>query len=239
MIFGEKIRSVVIGVQYIKRFGLANIMGSLVDDILYDEGTDFGPLFFPRIESGFEHRALVNEETGDKLIIEPSQIVFVHKIGNKWTDDYIQVFHEKYIKNIIERIFKKHKVFRVNRLGHILEYEVGETDSTHLSFGVSENIVKNASEFNFKYSIGIPTECGLAAKKIDDYTNQIVSVKKSKGNNSYIVSYDYQYYFIPSLHTLETKDCKSFFSEALANSNKFMLRITGTDGKKNEKSSRY
>jgi hypothetical protein len=63
------IRRLAFGVRYEPQFGLMDNMGAVIDTILRQGGTPFGPDVFPLAQNTSTEHVLINPETGDFLRI--------------------------------------------------------------------------------------------------------------------------------------------------------------------------
>ena len=145
-------------------------------------------------------KILYNNETGDKLTINNSNIILDIVFGDIFKkEDYGELL-ERFNSEIIDGIMRTYKITEINRLGLIHRYVFPEKElAKNFIDKTIGKTLEGVNDINLTFSKKFPVSEALVKKEIFDYTNVIFNVIKKANEDNLILSVDYQKYFDPYL----------------------------------------
>ena len=200
-----EVMGIVFGVRYEPQWRLVDSMGSLVDRFLRTGGTSFGPKTFPSSLKGVEEHILLNQETGDRLLVNQQDTILemslatrdlgqVTKLGANFESIVVEGLQEV---GRVRDVLRYGVVFRLDECHALLE-------TTPIQHYLRPDF-ENARTLDLRFTRRLPSLEAQAKKGVNDYRNVIYMVQQNdKGQVS--LSVDYQEYFIPPLSLEEFND---------------------------------
>lgn len=214
----------VLGLRFRANFSLEDQFGRIADEILYGDGTSFGPDLFPTVQSRVGGKRLYNEETEDKLTIDNSN--FILEIGTSekrdsaGVDGLIQAFNTE----IVRGTMKTFGVREFLRIGYIRRYlfTISDLAKTFVSRTIGETL-EGVEDINLSFSKKLPAEKAYVKRDVEDYYNVIFNIIKHADREEIYMSVDYQHIFVPPLPTVAEIEYDKFIARAKDFNNKKYL----------------
>ncbi len=229
----ENFHSLAFGIRFRPNFKIEDELGSIIDEILYESNSKvFTPKNFPFTRNGINEKILINNDTGNYLLINNSNIILEIKSDTHIsTDDINKVFE----KDILETILKNRKVTAINRIGYLRRTFVEESSITKELIKKSINITeKELLDFNINFSIKKPILESIAKKGINDFYTIINNISKEPGKGNFILSVDVQRNFQPLVEKYEQLKFSNFITDATKEINSIIARYTNLEVTSNE-----
>ncbi|TGL90004.1 hypothetical protein EHQ68_06215 [Leptospira congkakensis] len=224
----QNLHSLAFGIRFRPNFKIEDELGSIVDEILYESNsTVFSPKNFPFTRNGINEKILINEKTGNYLLINNSNIILEIKDD---TDISFEEIEKNFEKDILEIILKKRKVTAINRIGYLRRLYVEESSITQELIKKSINITeRELLDFNINFSIKKPILESIAKKGINDFYTIINNITKEPGKSNFILSVDVQRNFQPLVEKYEQLKFSNFITEATKEIKSITERYTNTE----------
>ena len=226
------ISSTALGVNFEKRFGVADKLGELIDLVLYTKDSYFNPSFFPRVHSAVNVRELVNEVTRNRLAMNESSLIFEYFFQDEFTQSSLEDIISQYLNWIFTPITKEGKISGLTRIGFVTKFDFD--DPSYLGSLIDkfpDFITGDQKTFNLRFSRGIPCEESFAVKAKDDYFNVIFSLLQTKEESVFIV--DYQRIISPA-RKLDSSFVRDFVSSARTYTNKVIQKWFDAQDEEND-----
>ncbi len=214
----EYLTGIAIGIRYRINFSVEDQLGRILDQILYSKDSFFNPGVFPRaLTTNVNEKRLINENTGDQLIINNSNIILEIGFGDSFEpsdmSDIIEAFHGQ----LVDGIMKTYRITEINRVGLIHRYLYKKEDlaKTFIDKTIGGTL-EGINDINLTFSKKIPEQEALVQKDVNDYYNVIFNVIKKADRQELFMSIDYQKYFDPFLQSSSTLEFPQFVEKAIA-----------------------
>ncbi|MEN6369996.1 MAG: hypothetical protein ABFD77_09940 [Thermotogota bacterium] len=193
-----KIKSVALGVRFQPQFGVADVLGELVDRILRSEGTPFDSSRFPLVRVNPAERVLVNEETEESLHLGVRDAILEVNVGTADFAD-IEGVAQQYDVFVVENLRDLAPPAAIDRYGILLKFaecsrELEEAPTVH--YLASES--PEARTLQLRFTRRLACIEARVRKNVDDFRNVIHAVEQ-RDNGEVDISVDYQEYFKPPL----------------------------------------
>ncbi len=196
----EYLGGIVVGIRYRANFSIEDSLGEIVDKILYGKKSYFNPKKFPLVRNNGNEKILYNNETGDKLTINNSNIILDIVFSDIFKKENYSELLERFNNEIIDGIMRTYKITEINRLGLIHRYVFPEKElAKNFIDKTIGKTLEGVNDINLTFSKKFPVSEALVKKEIFDYTNVIFNVIKKANEDNLILSVDYQKYFDPFL----------------------------------------
>jgi hypothetical protein len=199
------IERAIFGVRYQPRYEILDRVGSVMDRILRDPGTPFGPETFPYSNRDAGEHALINDKTHDSLRISSSDAILDIRVDTQ-TVGRLQGLSEQFSEHVLASLRDLARLRDIARYGMLLKLSecsdlLAESPVRHfLSRDFDE-----ARSLSLRFTRRLPVEEALAKRAVDDYRNVIYTVKQNDDAQVFIWI-DYQEYFNPQLTADEWRD---------------------------------
>jgi hypothetical protein len=196
----QYLSGIAIGIRFRPNFSIEDRLGSLIDQILYKKESYFNPEIFPEVLSNPVERRLMNEQTGDNLVINTSNIILQITFGDKINVNDIDTINERFEKDIINDVMDKFEITQINRAGYIKRYlfKIEELSRVFINKTVGETL-EGVNDINLRFSRKYPLPESMTKKDVNDYDNVIYNIIKRADREEIFISVDYQRYFDPTL----------------------------------------
>ena len=229
--------SIAIGIRFRSNFSLEDKLGSVIDEILYAKDSFFNPRMFPRVLSDTTGKVLINEETGNSLRINASNVILELNIGEQIQIENISEINNRFNKDLIKGVLEKFQVTQFNRIGYINRYlfNVSELSKVFINKTIG-NTLEGVNDITLRFSKKLPLLESVAKKDINDYDNVIYSIIKKIDREEIFFSVDFQRYFNPVLDRASQMEFPKFISEAEQyNSLNYVKWLNAYSGENNDK----
>jgi len=209
---------VIIGFRFEKAFRVGDIAGGICDTALHHKSTPFGTEFFPRYQdTGTLDRALLNDDRKHFLRITTSDIVFQYTLQSKNGDQEKELdwIRKDAVPFIVDKIIVGKNIKNILRvgmmMGHIIEgVNLGGSIITRLT----DNTESKSDQFSLTFGRKDTAIESLIRKDVDDYVNRLFLMQQVS-QETYDLTFDYQYYFNPPIHDLVDWKFENFMDKAL------------------------
>lgn len=212
-----------IGMRFGPSFSLCDESGSIVDYLLYTEGSYFNKEMFPRVSLNPFQVRVENPETGDYLSISQQDIV----LNCNFSDTIVEIdqnmapiIRMEDISDINEnfQIFldflKELSIDRIKRLGYINRYVFDIPDLTnHVLKSLTSQSEDMVRDIHTRFSKKYPVPESMVKRDINNYHNVIYTVEKKIESDDLEVSIDYQEMYEPNLEETSKIDIKKFLEK--------------------------
>ncbi len=193
---------IAIGIRFRANFAIEDQLGTIVDKILYSKNAYFNEKVFKFTENHVNQKVLVDNQTGDKLTINNSNIILEINFSEKFGLQDLDTLIRKFDSEIIENILKKHKITQFVRVGYIKRYLFDlETLAKSLIKNTIGSTFDGVNDIDLRFSKKFPVSESLVKKEIYDFDNVIFNIIKRADREEIFMSLDYQKHFIPHLET--------------------------------------
>lgn len=143
---------------------------------------------------------LINEETGDNLKINTSNVILEINLGEQFEVENLKSINERFNKEIINQVMKDFKITQIVRVGYIKKYIFeGESFAKLFLDRTIGNTLSGINDINLTFSKKYPIEEAIIKKDINDYHNAIFNIIKRADRDELFIAVDYQRYFDPFL----------------------------------------
>lgn len=221
-----QLSSWLIGIRYIRKFGILDRSGEVLDRIL-DNKEFFSPGYFNQIQTASGAEVVLSDPYGGSLRINSSDLIFSRQISNqsetsindpKTIQDAIN-----FCKNCASRFLApkiiEHLDLVTQRIGIVYSYVVDEETSIEIAKNYFKGPIDQKFEFRFS-SRDIAPITQIRKDKLD-YINKIYSSSRV-GETEYLFSYDYQHFFEPAQSIISDKIGKIIEASELALKSEFL-----------------
>ena len=213
----EHLVGIAIGVRFRPNFSIEDQLGRIADTILYSENSFFDPSVFPRATTSAPSKELLNEDTGDRLFIDHSNIILELYFGSDlhFVKEDLQNILDNFDEQVIKGVLRELKIKEVVRMGYIRRY-VFDIESLASSFVEKTigNTLGGVNDINLNFSKRIPSQEALVKEDIADYDNAIFTIKKKASENEIFMALDYQSFYDPFLQTADLLKFRPFIETA-------------------------
>lgn len=195
------LQGLVFGIRVNKSFYLEDKSGAIVDELLYNKNSEFGPSLFPTVQENNGIKRLFNEATGDKFVITHSDFIFEYSIKRDFDKEFYK-YLESYKDLLLNHIFKKFDVHYIARFGFIIKAVLDKNDN--ITDSVQDVIRQQHNgfvpdSFSLRYNVKVKKPITIKGVTTEDFDNVIVTYDKADEDSPLIFSVDYQHYFKPEL----------------------------------------
>jgi len=202
---------IAIGVRFRANFAIEDQLGTIIDQILYSKNAYFNEQVFKYTENHVNQKVLVDNETGDKLTINNSNIILEINFSNKFGLKDLETVVKKFDSEIIENVLKKHKITQFVRVGYIKRYLFDmETLAKSFIRNTIGSTFEGVNDIDLRFSKKFPVSDSLLKKEIYDFDNVIFNIIKRADREEIFMSLDYQKHFIPHLETTSGIEFQDF-----------------------------
>lgn len=203
-----------VGIRYRVNFSIEDNLGKIADQILYSNDSFFNPNVFPLAQGNIDNKTLINETTGDKLIINNSNIILDVNLISKYKKEDYNILLNNYKKEIINGVFEKFKLKEINRIGVVKKYLFKEEDiASNFINKTIGNTLKGIDDINLRFSKRLPVSESIIKKDVNDYYNAIFNIFKLTGKKELFMAIDYQRYYDPFLNDVTEIDYDNFINQ--------------------------
>jgi len=234
---GEYRIGIAIGIRYRANFSLEDQLGNIVDQILYEKDSFFGPSVFPSVVNKVNEKILINDNSKDHLVINNSNIILEVNYGETFQRSDLNAILKGFNKGIIEGVMKKYKVTEVNRVGIIFRYlfKMETLADTFINKTIGATL-EGINDISLRFSKKIPVPEALVKKGVNDYHNVIFNVIKRADEQELFMSVDYQKYYDPFLTSVSQIEFEQLVKRAESfNSGNYLDWLNKNYGALNEK----
>ncbi len=209
----NNIVELIFGIKYSKSFRIPNISGLIADDILYGDDSPFGTDVFQLVEKSGYDLVLKDKNSNNQLRI--NQDNFILKVlveENEFNNKYNWIMNNvvKYYKDL----FVKYNIVKIQRVGIVFLHKFNTFNKVEetVSFFTNKQVT-NVNNVNFTFSKKIATKEAIFRKKdVLDYQNYIFTFIQK--NNTFEVSFDFQYYYDPLMPDIRECFLEKIFNAA-------------------------
>jgi len=194
-----RLNRVAFGIRFENRFGLEDVLGEVVDDILNAEG--WGPERFKQIGYGAGSRTLLGEGGLETITLQRNDAIYEHKAAS-FSIDELQSMADEFARVVWTAVGEYlRKKPSINRYGCIVGFELPKTWDPIKALFNHESY--ETSELALRYAKRLPSEKGLTTSGVNDYNSAILQLNFVAGKGTALI--DYQHYFDPVLESEKAK----------------------------------
>lgn len=211
----DNLQGIAIGIRFRANFSIEDQIGKIVDQILYSKNSFFNPSVFPLAESGIGRKKLINEETGDYLKIDNSNIILEVNFGGQFQCTDLKAILDHFEEDIIKGIMKQYAIKEIVRVGYIKRY-LFKMDKLARVF-VDKTIgstIDGINDINLRFSKKLAVEEGYVKHEVNDYDNAIFTIIKKSNLDEIYMAVDFQRYYDPFLESVTQIKFKPFVDRA-------------------------
>jgi len=192
----------VLGIRFRANFSIEDQLGRIIDRVLYKPDAFFGPSVFPLVKGNIGDRILVNEESGDSLKFDNSNIILDIQFGHTFNISDFNSILNNFESEIINGVMKEYSIKEILRVGIIKRYlfQYEDLAKTFVDKTIGKTL-GGINDINLQFSKKLPSKSSLVKKYVNDYDNAIFTIIKKADLNEIFMSLDYQSYFDPFLPT--------------------------------------
>lgn len=213
----EYLNSIALGIRFRPNFSLGDKFGTITDEILYSKNSYFGPKFFPTAHHalGGTDRALKNEDTGDSLTLNPSNVIFEFNLPEAGEADQLESVLAAFNEQIVLGIMKRYGVTQIERVGLVHRYlfTIPELADNFLKVSIGKTL-EGIKDINLRFSKRYPQDQALIKEGVNDYVNVIFNIIKKADKEELFISIDYQWYFLPALEKVSQVEFGRFLEKS-------------------------
>lgn len=195
----------VFAIRIAKSFYVEDMLGAIIDEILYSENSKFDAEMFPEVHEQQGVKILFNRKTQNKFTINHSDFIFEYIIDNDFEKEF-SLYLNAFKDIIINKVFKKFRIQNISRFGFVIKTELQSNDK--LLSQVSD-IIKNSCEesdtnsLSLRFNIIKKKPLKLGKIVTQDFDNKIITYDRANLESPLLFSVDYQKYYNPELQTIE------------------------------------
>lgn len=210
----QYLMGIAIGIRFRANFALEDKLGSVIDEILYRKDSFFNPKMFPRVLSDPVEKSLINENTGDNLRINASNVILELNFGEHIKVKDVPEINDRFQKDIVKGVLEKFEITQINRSGYINKYlfNIEELSKVFINKTIGNNL-EGVNDINLRFSKKILIPEALTKKDVNDYYNVIFSIIKKVDRKEIFFSVDYQKYFAPVLDRANQLEFPKFIND--------------------------
>lgn len=195
---------ITFGVRYQPRYEVSDNSGAIVDRILRDRNSPFDPECFPLRVKDLDTYTLYNEETGDNLRINHTDVILQMAVHTQRKNN-IRDLSEKFDEFVLTPLREVAHVRDIVRYGVVFQLEnlatkLKESPAQHF---LSDEF-SDVRSLSLRFSRRLPSEEALIKQGVEDFRNVIYTIKQQESGDVGIWL-DYQEYFSPELSGEEWK----------------------------------
>lgn len=211
----ESLVSIIFGVRYRANFSIEDRLGQIVDQILYTKNSYFNQNVFPKVLGGVGQKSMINEETGDRLTLDNSNVILEVVFGGSFKisdyKDVISHFHTE----IINGVMKRFAIKEIVRIGYVKRYifNIEDLAKKFVDKTIGRTL-EGVNDIKLSFSKKLPLELAFVKKDVNDYDNAIFTVIKRADAKDIFMSLDYQRYFDPFLSSATEIEYEPFIENA-------------------------
>ena len=244
----QYLTEITIGIRYNPNFSIRDNFGNITDRILYSKKSFFNEEMFPLALVNPRETQLSNDETGDSLQINSTNIILTCNLSNpnivppaniqpKLTIDKLNELHKRFEQDILRGIVREFKIGRINRIGYINKYRF---NIRRLSVNFIKKTIghtfSDITNIDLRFSKKYPLPASMVKKDINDYHNVILTISKKADNEDFLIAIDYQHYFDPVLDVPNQLEFSEFLNSSQSyNSSSFTNWLNQHYGERNGK----
>jgi hypothetical protein len=187
------IRRVAFGIRFQNQFGLEDLLGTVIDDIL--GGRNFGPDRFENALYSQEQKQLVSQKGDESVTLTRADAIFETK-KETFTAEELPKLAEEFIDGVWEAVCNRApKPPAILRYGSLVTFALPDGWNPIQTI-IGQEPADN-SEFDLRYTRRLPVEEALAMRDVSDYRTVIFNIQTRKSKSS--AGMDVQQYFAPEL----------------------------------------
>ena len=194
---------IAFGVRYEPQLKLLDRVGSVMDEVLRQDDTPFGPERFPVSETLPMQFRLLNQDNNSELLINAQDTILQMPLETRdasLVNDLGKDFDE-YVLRPLRKIGGVKNILRYGVLFRFKETKAAALENPPISHYLSSDFPK-ANTLFMHFSRRLPAGEALVKKRVDDYRNVNYSIEQSE-TGTVGFSIDYQDYFQPMLDASE------------------------------------
>jgi hypothetical protein len=216
-----RLQGFVFGIRVNKSFYLEDKSGAIIDELLYNKDSEFGPSLFPTVQENNGIKRLYNEVTDDKFVITHSDFIFEYTAKCNFDEEF-QKYLVSYKQQILNNVFKKFDVHYIARFGFIIKAIMEQSDPITTSV---HDIIRQQhngyvpDSYSLRYNVKEKKPITIKGITTEDFDNIIVTYDKANEDKPLMFSVDYQRYFKPELDKISDSQvsyddfCKRAYKE--------------------------
>lgn len=200
-----KKRNIVFAIRIAKSFYVEDMLGAIIDEILYSDNSLFNPNMFPEIHEEPGMKVLFNRKTQNRFTINHGDFIFEYNIEDDFEKEY-KSYLKSFVEIISKKVFKKYNIQNISRFGFVIKSEMSQNDEllSKISSLITESCQgADANSISLRYNTvkKLPMKVGKITTQ--DFDNIIITYDKANIDSPLLFSVDYQKYFRPELPSIE------------------------------------
>ena len=194
---------------------MAEIAGTVMDNIVYDKSSPFESRFFQATDillDNFENkgRILIGKDQKSSVVVDIDNVV-INLASDNFDEAVTKIKSE--IIPFFKKIFKDFKIENTNRVGMVFEFKFPNTEQINEIVNVmTKSTFTKAEYFDLRFSQKDTDQLSSIKKELLDYANSIILISKIK--DDIIVKFDYQFYYSPEINSINDVDFDKFIETA-------------------------
>ncbi|MBL4644408.1 MAG: hypothetical protein JKX80_00910 [Candidatus Pacebacteria bacterium] len=216
----DKLVSVTLGIRHRRTFGIPEISGRVIDNIINDKDSPFrnkgswggvstAPIFDGAEQKG---RILFSEDGSNSLTLDTDSVILALKANN--VEVAFKKIKETYIPYLEKNVFKKFGIEYISRIGIVFLFtEEDATKANALLNKFTHGVFTAPDTLSLRFSEKDTALDSITKKDILDYTNSIVTLQREKGGEL-ISKFDFQFYYAPEITDIADVDIDMFLTIA-------------------------
>lgn len=195
----------VLAIRIAKSFYVEDMLGALIDEILYSEDSKFNSEMFPEVHEQQGVKLLFNRKTLNKFTINHSDFILEYNVEKDFDAEF-QLYLKAYVDTIINGIFKKFRLKNISRFGFVIKSELQNNDNllSKVSNVIKEsNSSSDTNSLSLRFNITDKKPLKIGKIVTQDFDNRIVTYDRASSDAPLLFSVDYQKYYKPELQTIE------------------------------------
>jgi hypothetical protein len=211
----EYLKGIAIGIKYRPNYTIEDNLGEIIDELLYRKGSLFNYITFPHTNVRLGEKKLVNNQTGDSLIINRNNIVLDISFSEKIPKEESANLVDEFFKTATEKIHKIVDIQEVGLIGIVNKYMVSDEERLKKLFKNFEAITFNdISSISVNFTKKVVLTESKTSREINDFENIIHTLMAPKDSKTgYFLQIDYQKIFNPQLASIVDIKYKDFISK--------------------------
>jgi hypothetical protein len=192
------IERIAFGVRYEPKYSVMDHIGAVIDSVLRDESTPFGPQTFPFCQHTPAEKVLLNPNNQDYLKLNERDTILQMSIFTRNLSRVEELAFQ--FENYVLKPLKEHgKLTNIMRYGILCSFSecataLGTLPTEHYLAGDFET----SRSLSLHFTRRLPVLEAVAMKHLRDYRNIIYTIEQDEDSHVNI-SIDYQEYFDPTL----------------------------------------
>jgi hypothetical protein len=192
------IRTVIFGVRYEPQWALHDRIGAIVDAVLREPGTPFGPeLFGLNTVDPMMHTLM--GKNGEYLKVNQQDTILRVMAGDTRNLSRVTQIGEQFAQYVLQPLREIGRVRGIVRTGMILQLADarGSLKDPPINRYLADD-VQNVTSLAMRFTRRLAAPEALVKKRVTDYRNVIYSVNESE-EGEVITALDYQHSYVPPL----------------------------------------